>query len=88
MTAKPVPFVDPPRKCRCGYCADAKVREFIDGGLEAAREQGLPKPHESTVYDCYVEEFGPVCVSASSIGTWLKTCCKAWYLAWPGQPDG
>lgn len=82
--SKPVPFVDPPRTCRCGYCTDAKVREFIDGGLNAAREQGLPKPMARTVDDCVRAEFG---TGRSTVHNWLK-CCKAWTDPWPGESGG
>ena len=84
MADKPAPFVDAPRVCHCGYCTDAKLRAFIDGGLQAARDQGLPRPHESSVYGYVKAEFGASRACSSTVGNWLL-CCAPWTDPWPGD---
>jgi hypothetical protein len=79
--SKPQPFVDPAKAHTCGYCSNPKLREFIDGGLNAAREQGLPRPKIATVQR-YIEEAG-FKTGTSALGIWLRDCCKPWNK-WPG----
>ena len=80
--------MDPPRTCSCGYCTDSRVREFIDGGLQAARDGGHPKPHARVIYNVYfVPEFGASRACYSTLKNWLA-CCTLWTDPWPGQPDG
>lgn len=85
MTAKPAPFVDPPRACTCAYCANTKLREFIDGGLQAARDADLPRPQVATVHR-YVEAEG-FAVCKSTVGNWLEHCA-IWKEPWPGESGG
>ena len=83
------PFVDPPRPCRCGYCTDQKLREFIDGGLRAAREQGLPRPRKKTIRS-YIERNPEITRKPSSdslMSSWLGHC-ELWTDPWPGEGDG
>ena len=81
------PFVDPAEPCGCVYCRDVRVREFIDGGLRAAREQGLPRPMVNTVAACLAREPGLRHAHHTTVGRWLKHC-KLWTDPWPGEPGG
>lgn len=80
-------FIDRPKACRCRYCSTPRLKAFIDGGLLAAREQGLPRPQVKTVALYITENPDLPSPHLTSVHTWLKHC-RAWTDPWPGEPDG
>lgn len=84
MVKKPIPFLDTPRACKCGYCKRPEVRAFLDGGLRATRDGGHPRPKKQTVANAITAEFG---TPENTAKHWLR-CCKLWTDPWPGESDG